>query len=177
MTDSKVDFAIVLAQVIPVAILAVVVESRSGHELRARTRTPRRQVPPINWYWVPFFAVWWYLSGQAPRDEKKRIVRTLAIESVVLVFLVFIEMAALLTADGSETRILNWFAGRPGAICVGVLLVLVAQLYINSLVQMYRNTRKLTHRRAKRIRALSRILLLSTISAAVWAAYHYYVYL
>ncbi|WSQ06377.1 hypothetical protein OG604_00355 [Streptomyces sp. NBC_01231] len=114
------------------------------------------------------------MSGQPAKDEKKQIVRNLMTEAVVLIFLVFIEMASLLTADGSDTRFLNWFAGRPGAIAVGVLLVLVGQLYIDSLVQIYRSRRKLTLRRARKIRAVSRTLLSLTIGAATWAAYHYY---
>ncbi|MDQ0757369.1 hypothetical protein [Streptomyces canus] len=175
MTDPKVDFAGVLAQVIPVAILAVVVESRSAHELRARTRAPRTQVPTVKWCWRPFVMVWRHVSGQPPQQDKKQIFRDLLTEAVVLIFLVFIEMAALLTADGSETALLNWFAGRPGAIAVGVLLVLVGQLYINSLVQTYRSRRKLTLRRARKVRAVSRDLLLLTIGVAVWATIHYYV--
>ena len=174
VSDPKVDFAGVLAQVIPVALLAVVVESRNGHELRARTRAPRAQAPTVKWYWWPFATTWRYVSGQPPQEDKKRIFRDLLIETVVLIFLVFIEMAALLTADGSDAAVLNWFAGRPGAVLVGVLLVLVGQLYVNSLVQTYRSRRKLTLRRARKIRAVSRISLLLTIGVAVWATTHYY---
>ncbi|USQ85744.1 hypothetical protein NFX46_19455 [Streptomyces phaeoluteigriseus] len=144
MTD-KAQFAAVLAQVIPVAILAVVVESRSGHE--ARAKAPAGVAP----------AIW-----------------ELVLEAIIVTGLVFVEMAALVTAAGSDTGVLNWLAGRPGAIGVGVLLVQVGQLYVANLAAAYEGNNKLSPTQAKVITNTTRCVLWVSVLLAlvtVWVFY------
>ncbi|WP_329625862.1 hypothetical protein OG357_38155 (plasmid) [Streptomyces sp. NBC_01255] len=114
MSD-KLAFAALLAQVIPVAILAVVLEAKSGHETRVRlaerTQAPVQVDPTVGW--------------------------TLVKELGILVILVFLEVAALLTAADQAGPFIAWFAGPPGAIGTGLLLVVVGQLYIENLTWAY----------------------------------------
>ncbi|GAA2655126.1 hypothetical protein GCM10010425_82210 [Streptomyces spororaveus] len=146
MASEKAQFAAVLAQVIPLAILAVVVESRSGHE--ARAKAPAGVAPAI---WV------------------------LVLEAVIVTGLVFVEMAALMTAAGSNTFILNWLAGRPGAIGVGVLLVQVGQLYVTNLAESYEQNGKLSSAQAKIVKIVTRTLLWCAVLLALVAVWWFYV--
>ncbi|WP_138899494.1 hypothetical protein [Streptomyces chryseus] len=134
----KVQFATLLAQVIPVAILAVVLESRSGHEARAQAPTG---VSPPSW--------------------------SLVLEALFMTFIVFVEVAALMTAAGSDNRCLNWFAGRPGAIGVGVLLVQVVALYAVNLANAYQSSGKLCPEQARDVKIVARTLLGGSIVLAL----------
>ena len=96
------------------------------------------------------------------------------VEAIVLTALVFIEMSALMTAAGSDTYVLNLLAGRPGAIGVGVLLVLVGQLYIDNLAEAYRTSQKLDDPAASAVKTVARILLWSAILLAVAAFVIFY---
>ncbi|MEU2746678.1 hypothetical protein ABZ613_10300 [Streptomyces collinus] len=174
----KVQFAAVLAQVIPVAILAVVVEARSGHVARAEaiaaaTPAPATPAQPGPWWRRALRALWRTMGGQ-PAQTREQVVRDLVIEAIVLTFLVFVEMSALMTAAGSNTSVLNWFAGRPGAIGVGVLLVLVGQLYIDNLAETYRTKGPLGPTEAKIVKTIARILLWCSIILAVGAVVVFY---
>ncbi|MFE7439470.1 hypothetical protein ACFU7X_03260 [Streptomyces chartreusis] len=141
----KAQFAAVLAQVIPVAILAVVVESRSGHE--ARAKAPGEAAP----------AIW-----------------ELVLEAVIATSLVLVEMAALMTAAGSNEGFLNWLAGRPGAIGVGVLLVQVGALYVVNLTGGYERSSKLSSTQANVVKVVARVLLWSSIVLALVAVIMFY---
>ncbi|MGW1788136.1 hypothetical protein ACWCO0_35460 [Streptomyces tubercidicus] len=105
------QFAAVMAQVIPVVILALVVEARAEHQVRiARTiGTPRSNK--------------WGLLVQA----------------AVMPILTFVEVAALLTAHGKPPAWIRQVAGIPGVITVGILLIVLGQIYIWSLVDAYGN--------------------------------------
>ncbi|MEU9446977.1 hypothetical protein AB0D42_40475 [Streptomyces sp. NPDC048304] len=98
MSNSQ-DFAKLLAAVIPVVLVALVVEARSVEQASLNADVPVRRLM-------------WDL-----------------LESVfILGFLAFLEVAALLTADDQAGPCLRWFVGPPGAIGVGILLVLTARL-------------------------------------------------
>ncbi|NWF28012.1 hypothetical protein HW130_17355 [Streptomyces sp. PKU-EA00015] len=102
------------------------------------------------------------------------IARGLRWEATVITALVFVEMAALITAAGSNNPVLNWLAGRPGAVGVGVLLVLVGQLYIDSIAEAYRVKGTLTHDQAASIERLARVLLRWSIAVAIVAVILFY---
>lgn len=144
MTE-KAQFAAVLAQVIPVAILAVVVESRSGHE--ARAQAPAGVAP----------AIW-----------------ELVLEAVIATGLVLVEVAALMTAAGSNAGFLNWLAGRPGAIGVGVLLVQVGALYVVNLAEAYERSNKLSSAQANVVKIVARVLLWGSVIIALVAIFMFY---
>jgi hypothetical protein len=137
MTDKE-QFATLLAQVIPVAILAVVVESRSGHEARAKAP-----------------------SGTAPAAW------SLVAEVIFWTFLVLVEVAALMTAAGSNSRFLNWLAGRPGAVGAGVLLVQVVALYAVNLAEAYERSGRLRHTEAMIVKIVARTLLGGSVGLAL----------
>nr|WSX20163.1 hypothetical protein OG690_10270 [Streptomyces tubercidicus] len=132
------DFAAVLAQVIPVVVLALVVESRFVHT----TRLDR---------------------GGSAADPQ--IVWDLVLQVGVLTFLVFLEVAALLTADGQGGPFLGWLAGPPGAVGVGILLVLMGRLYLDSVADTYARRRLIKKRWAKKLKRGAQVLMwLSAIS-------------
>ncbi|MBL1087270.1 hypothetical protein JK359_35820 [Streptomyces actinomycinicus] len=113
MTDAQ-TFAGVLAQVIPVAILAVAVEARAVHKavIDAASRPPAPSVDAT-------------------------ILRNLKNQVLTLAGLVFLEVAALLALAGEAGPVLSWFAGPPGAVATGLLLVVVGALSVESLAKMY----------------------------------------
>lgn len=164
-------FAGVLAQVIPVAILAVIVEARSAHE--ARAKAPTGSAPSLvtgGSLLRRALRLSWQAIGGLPSQTAGQVIRDLLIEFVILMFLVFVEVAALLTAAGRSNAFLTWFAGVPGAIGVGVLLVLVGQLYIDNLAETYRsNGNKLTADEANFIKTVARALLWVSIALAIAA--------
>jgi hypothetical protein len=137
MTEKQ-QFASLLAQVIPVAILAVVVESRSGRE--ARAKAPAGTAP----------AAW-----------------LLVAEIIFWTFLVLVEVAALMTAAGSNARFLNWLAGRPGAIGAGVLLVQVVALYAVNLADAYERSGRLSNTEAMVVKIVARALLGGSVGLAL----------
>lgn len=79
-----------------------------------------------------------------------------------------------MTAAGSNTYVMNLLAGRPGALGVGVLLVLVAQLYIDNLAEVYRTNGKLSDPKASTVKTVARILLWCSILLAVVAFVVFY---
>ncbi|MFJ8469581.1 hypothetical protein [Streptomyces swartbergensis] len=139
MTE-KAQFAALLAQVIPVAILAVVVESRSGHEARAKAEG--EDAPPT---WL------------------------LVLEAITATGLVFVEVAALMTAAGSNGGLLNWLAGRPGAIGVCVLLVQVGALHVVNTAEAYERSRKLRRENARAVKITARVILYGSVVFALVA--------
>jgi len=136
----KEQFAALLAQVIPVAILAVVVESRSGHE--ARAKAPEGGAPPT---WL------------------------LVLEAITTTGLVFVEMAALMTAAGSDGHLLNWLAGRPGAIGVCVLLVQVCALHGVNTAEAYERSQKLSREEVNVVKITARVMLYVSVFLALAA--------
>lgn len=113
--NDKAGFASLLAQVIPVVLIAVIVESREAHR-------ERRQRSAAN-------------ASDTWRGG--RVIRGLAWETVLLTLLVFLEAAALFTAEGRQW--LAWFAGIPGAVAVSVLLALATLIYVQTLGVGYRS--------------------------------------
>ncbi|MFJ8637434.1 hypothetical protein [Streptomyces sp. NPDC093568] len=109
-----------------------------------------------------------------PTATDTEIARGLRWETGVIAVLVFIEMSALITAAGSDNRVLNWLAGRPGAVGVGVLLVLVGQLYIESITETYRNAGALTPDQAASIEKRARVILRWTIIVAITSVILFY---
>ncbi|MBZ9645788.1 hypothetical protein [Streptomyces sp. PSKA30] len=114
------QFAGLLAQVIPVAILAVVLEAKGTHESAASAAKAARD------------------AGQ-PVQARSALAKNLRRQLGWLMFLAFLEVAALLTAAGEAGPVVRWFAGPPGALGTGVLLVVVGSLYVESVSKTYKD--------------------------------------
>ncbi|MFJ6900550.1 hypothetical protein [Streptomyces hokutonensis] len=111
--DSETAFAALLAQVIPVVMLAIVVEARETHRLQMDA--PAGQpLPKVQWLPLPAQLVW---------------------EAILFGLLIFMELAALLTADGH--RMFRWVAGFTGAIGVVLLFAMLSQVYIQTTAAAY----------------------------------------
>ncbi|MFE9007417.1 hypothetical protein ACFYOY_35755 [Streptomyces sp. NPDC007875] len=135
---SEENFAAVLAQVIPVVILAIVVEARHQHQVRINGSG----------------------SGTIWNDVD------LYFQTLNLVILTFLEVAALITARGHGAPAwIRWFAGLPGAVVVGILLVVMGQIYIASLADAYDAKQKLKH--AGAVKVVSYVLLGAAIAGGV----------
>ncbi|MFM9700382.1 hypothetical protein [Streptomyces europaeiscabiei] len=110
MTEEQ-QFAAVLAQVIPVVVLAIVVEARHHHNLR---------IDPQGG------------AAQGGNDFG------LYVQIGTLTIMTFLEVAALLTVRGNNAPAwITWFAGFPGVVAVGLLMMAMAQIYIESLADAY----------------------------------------
>ncbi|MGW3433102.1 hypothetical protein ACWDHW_34975 [Streptomyces melanosporofaciens] len=133
---SEENFAAVLAQVIPVVILAIVVEARHQHQVRIDG-----SISQTLWYDIDLY-----------------------FQTFNLVVLTFLEVAALITARGHGAPAwIRWFAGLPGAVVVGILLIVMGQIYIASLTDSYDG--KLKHPNA--VKAVSYVVLITAIVGGV----------
>ncbi|MBO0657215.1 hypothetical protein J1792_32225 [Streptomyces triculaminicus] len=104
MSATEAEFARVLAAVIPLVLLAAVVEGRGPGQAR-------QSLDARGWR-----IVWPFLSSV-----------------LVLTFLAFLEVAVLLAAADQVGPCVSWLAGPPGAIGVGIIIVLTARLAAENL--------------------------------------------
>lgn len=110
---ASVNFPALLAQVIPVVVIAVIVEAGSGHQ--ARVAEPK---PPSQKTW--------------------RTLAWLFHEIAALALLAMLEVAALLTAnDKAAGPCVAWMAGPAGGITVGILLMVMARMYVGRVARTY----------------------------------------
>ncbi|MFJ3793916.1 hypothetical protein [Kitasatospora sp. NPDC090091] len=109
MTNDQ-AFAALLAQVIPVILLAIVVEAHYQHDLRIRQGRG-----PAGWHDADLY----FQMGN-------------------LTVMALLEVAALIAAKNAHPpALIRWVAGLPGAITVGILVIVMVQLYVETLVQAY----------------------------------------
>ncbi|MFH9062223.1 hypothetical protein ACH4GM_13530 [Streptomyces coeruleorubidus] len=104
------NFAALLAQVIPVFVVAIVLEAHLQHEVRIKRG-----------------------GGPTGRNDAD-----LYFQMLNFSIMAFLEVAALIAAkDAHPPALIKWIAGLPGAITVGILGVVMAEIYIVTLVEMY----------------------------------------
>lgn len=102
--DDKKHFASVLAEVIPLVLLSLIVEARNPDQVEQIVETPGSDIVGV-------------------------VVRSV----VVMTGLAFLEVAALLTVGDQVSSCIEWVAGPPGAIGVGMLLVVTGGLSLQRL--------------------------------------------
>ncbi|MFH0177229.1 hypothetical protein ACIA6D_14205 [Streptomyces cacaoi] len=130
------DFAALLAQVIPVIVLAIIVEAHYQHDLRIKHGTG-----PSGWNDFDLY-----------------------FQMVNLTIMAFLEVAALITARSEHpAAVIGWVAGLPGGITVGILVVVMMQIYVDTLVTAYAG--KLWA--PARVKRAGRIVLFLAIAAGV----------
>ncbi|MEV6057108.1 hypothetical protein [Streptomyces sp. NPDC052107] len=135
MTDVNPDFPGVLAAVIPLVLLALVVESRRKEQADLEASATAGRL------------IWLFLKAL-----------------FVLGFLAFWEIAVLLAAADVAGPCLSWLAGPPGAIGVGILLVLTGRIGMANLAYEHP---QITGSHKNRVEALGGFLLTVAIAAGM----------
>ena len=139
--DEK-DYAGLLAQVIPVVILALLVATGGAHELRRRLHIP-------------------WSAG--------RVVRGLIVDAAILTALIFLEASALLTAGGVTW--LQSCAGPEAGLAASVLLLVAVLMEVQSMSEAYRDDGRITGTSSNVVVGALWIILTGAIvgcAVAVW---------
>jgi hypothetical protein len=161
--SERAAFASILAQAIPVVVLAVMAESRARHQARisaaaaAAAATTAAAVTPA----AP--------AQPAPASTTDNGIASGFIqEAVVLTFLVWLEVAALLTAnDEAGGPCIAWFAGNPSVIGVGVLFVVTGRYYVLSVSKSYEIAGLTLSQHQRRLEIFMEIWMWVAVAAAI----------